>query len=127
MASSSTPRIQIYKADGAIAKGKAVICGTDDDHVAIGAANTSKCIGVLQSAAAAAEDLVEVALPGGGGKGLLGETVSAGQLLVSHTDGTLYKVNSSGDRVIAMAMEGGVSGDLINIEVIVAVGTTADQ
>jgi hypothetical protein len=127
MASSSAPRILVYKADGAIPKGSAVKIGSDREHVAIGAANTDGCIGVAQSASSAAEEAIEVAIPGGGGKGLAGETISAGKLLVSHTDGTLYQANASGDRVIAVAMEDAVSGDLFAVEVIVATADAADQ
>jgi hypothetical protein len=117
MASHSDPRILTFKADGAIAKGKAVKGGTDDDHLAVCAANTDKAVGICQSAVLAAEDAMEVALPGGGAKGLCGETVAVGDLLVSHTDGSLVKKNAIGDRVIAMALQAGVSGDLIAVEV----------
>lgn len=94
--------------------------GSDRDHVAVGAANTDRCVGIAQSAPAAAEEVMEVALPGGGAKGLLGETVVAGNDLVSHTDGTLVKPNAAGDEIIARAKEGGASGELINVEVIVS-------
>lgn len=118
MASSSEPKIYTLLAGAAIAKGKAVKIGSDDNHVIASTANTSLNMGVSQNAPAAAEDPCELALPGGGGKGLLGETVVAGNHLVSHTDGTLVKPNASGDQIIAKAMEGGVAGDLIDIEVI---------
>ena len=119
MASSSQPRYLAFLADGAIAKGKAVKIGTDRKHVAVGAANTDKCIGICMTEdVSAAEDQVEVAMQGGGAKGLLGETVTAGHYLVSHTDGSLVKANAAGDHVVAMALEGGVSGDLIAVEVV---------
>lgn len=115
MAVSNRQNMETFLADAAITKGHAVKPGTDASHVAKGTANTSKCIGIAQSAPTTAEDAVEVALPGGGAKGLLGETVTAGAYLVSHTDGTLVLPNAAGDHVIAMALEGGVSGDLINV------------
>lgn len=127
MASHSEPRILSFKADGAIAKGKAVKIGTDKDHVAVGAANTDDCIGVAQSAATTAEDIIEVALPGGGAKGLAGETISAGKFLVSHTDGSLYQSNTSADRIIGMAMEDAVVGDIFAIEVVAGVAVGADD
>ncbi len=117
MASSFEPKIQTFLADGAIAKGKAVKIGTDDKHVAVGAANTDGVIGIAQSASDAAEDLIEVAVGAGGAKGLLGESVVAGKLLVSHTDGTLVKANASGDHIIAKALQDGSSGDLISVMV----------
>lgn len=126
MASSLAPQIQIFKAGAAISKGMAVKPGADNNHVLKGSANTSLCIGVAQSAPTTAEDPVEVAVVGGGGKGLLGETVAAGNHLVSHTDGTLVKVNASGDNIIALAMADGVSGDLIDIMVISGQGAAAE-
>lgn len=117
MASHSTPRVQTFLADAAIARGKAVKIGTDKDHVAVGAANTDQVVGICMEAVTTAEDKVEVALPGGGAPGLLGETVVAGDALVSHTDGSLVLPNALGDVVIAVAMEGGVAGDIIAVEV----------
>lgn len=117
MASHVQPKIYAFKADAAIAKGKAVKVGSDDDHVLAGAANTDSCIGLAQNAASAAEDIVEVALLDGA-KGLLGETVVAGDLLVSHTDGSLVKANALGDELIAKALQGGVSGDLVSVLIV---------
>lgn len=117
MASSLAPKIQAWKVDAAIAKGKAVKIGSDDKHVAVGAANTDACIGIIQNAPDTAEDTAEVAVSGGGGKGLLGESVAAGQPLCSDTDGSLVKPNALGDYVIAHAMQAGVSGDLIDVNI----------
>lgn len=117
MSVSSEPRIISFKADGAIPKGSAVKAGSDKDHVAIGAANTDRCVGVAMTAADAAEDQIEVALQGGGAKGLLGEAVSFGNDLVSHTDGTLVKPNAEGDQIVGRAMQDGDAGDVIGMEV----------
>lgn len=117
MASHSEPRIETFKADAALAKGKAVKFGSDNEHVAVGAANSDLCFGLVQSVSLAAEDVVEVAISGGGAKGLLGETVLAGQPLVSHTDGSLVLPNALGDKIVAWAMEGGLAGDLVGVEV----------
>ena len=118
MAASRTPIITTHFADAAISKGMAVKGGTDANHVAKGSANTSRVLGIAQVAVTAAEDAVEVARVGGGAKALLGETVIFGSYLVSHTDGTLVKANAAGDHVCAFALEGGVSGDLINVDVV---------
>jgi hypothetical protein len=126
MASSSQPKIVALLAGAAIAKGKAVKKGSTDSYVIAGTANTSRCIGVCQNAPAAADDVAEIALNGGGGKGLLGETVAMGDLLVSHTDGSLVKANASGDHVIAMAMKDGVANDLIDIEVMISQAAAAE-
>lgn len=119
MASSSTPRISSFLAAAAIAKGVAVKAGADKSHVAICSAKTDKSIGIVQNAGTAAEDVLEVALQGGGAKALLGGTVSFGDLLAPTTDGSLIATTTANDRVIAMAMEDGVVGDLIGVEVLV--------
>lgn len=126
MASSLEPKIVGFLAGAAISKGMAVKKGADDSHVIKGTANTSLCIGIAQNAPTTAEDLVEVAVPGGGGKGLLGESVVAGNHLVSHTDGSLVKANASGDMIIAMAMKDGSSGDLVDIVVIAGQAAAAE-
>lgn len=118
MASHSSPRIVAILAGAAISKGMAVKKGADDSHVIKGTANTSRCLGIAQNAPTAAEDVCEMAIQGGGAKGLLGETVAAGDLLVSHTDGSLVKANAAGDHLIAKAMKDGVANDLIDVEVI---------
>src|SRR5688572_14540866 len=118
MAVSNKQNMETFLADAAITKGMAVKPGTDASHVAKGSANTSRCIGIAQNSPESAEDAVEVALIGGGAKGLLGETVTAGAYLVSHTDGTLVKANAAGDHVCAIALEGGVANDLINVFVV---------
>ncbi len=120
MASSSAPRILAFLSDSSIAKGKAVKIGTDKNHVALGAANTNRCFGIAQVEVTGSGSVCEVALPGGGAKGLLGESVSAGDDLVSHTDGTLVKPNAEGDQIIARAMQDGSTSDLIAVEVYLA-------
>ena len=117
MASHLQPKIVAMLADASISspKGKALKHGTDFKHVAVGAANTDKVFGLCQSdTVAGAESVVEVAVLGGA-KGLLGETVVAGDPLCSHTDGSLVKPNALGDYVIARAMEGGVAGDIVDV------------
>jgi len=114
MASTLQPQILAFSADAGITKGKAVKSGTDFKHVAVGAANTDRCIGIIQNTPTTAEDVAEVAFPGGGAKVLLGETVAAGKDVCAHTDGTLVAVNAEGDQIIARLIEGGVSGDLVD-------------
>ncbi len=117
MASSSEPRILVFKSDGAIPKGYAVKAGSDKNHVAIGAANTDRCMGIAQNATTGAEQAVEVAMPGGGGKAFVGETVVAGNDLVSGTDGKLMLPNTDGDEVIARCVSGGAASDLVGVEI----------
>lgn len=118
MAVSNKQNMETFLADGAISKGMAVKMGTDESHVAKATANTDKAIGLCQNDPTAAEDACEVALPGGGGKGLVDETVSAGAYLVAKSNGKLEKANAAGDHVCAMALQSGVAGDLINCLVV---------
>ena len=127
MSSHSPSRILTFKAGGAIAKGKAVKFGADREHVVVGAGNTDACFGIAQNAAVSAEDAVEVAIQGGGAKALAKETITAGKLLVSNADGALEQTNADGDRVVAMAMEDAVVGDIFAVEVVVCLATAADK
>jgi len=127
MSSHSPSRIQTYKSDGAIAKGKAVKIGSDSQHVVVAGGNTDPCVGIAQNATTGAEQLVEVALQGGGAKGLAKEQITAGKLLVANADGALEQTNASGDRVIGLAMESAVAGDIFAVEVVVATADSADQ
>lgn len=126
MASSSSPKINSFLAGAAISKGMAVKFGSDEKHVVKGAANTDRVIGIAQNAPSGAEEFCEVARPGGGAKGLLGENVTKGKFLVAHTDGTLVKANAAADVVIAVAMEDGSSGELIDVEVVMFLAAAAD-
>lgn len=126
MASSLKPNIVAFKADAAITKGMAVKFGTDDQHVAKSAATTNYHMGIAQSAPTAAEDVVEVAVAGGGAKGLCQTTVTRGHLLTAHTDGKLKPIAAAGDRLVAIAMESGVAGDLIEVIVIAGQAYQAD-
>lgn len=103
-----------YKAGGAIPKGAAVkVSGSDGKTVVVCTAKTDKSIGIAQGAASLAGDLIEVAIPGGGAKAKLGGTVAAGDLLAPTTDGSLIVTTTANDRYIGMALEDGVSGDII--------------
>lgn len=121
MASSSSPRIEIFKADGAIAKGKAVKAGSDKDHVAVAAAASDKIIGWAQNDADVAGDKVEVALPGGGSKVLCGGSVSMGDMLTSDASGKAIVTTTNADRYAGVAMQDGVAGDIIYAEVSVGI------
>ncbi len=124
MASSQIPRIGAYLAGGTIVKGHAVKL-TAEDTVIECTANTDETLGLAQSAASSGQT-VEVALPGGGGKALLGENVLINAHLVSHTDGTLVKVNSTSDRVCARATVAGSSGEIIGVEVMHGTGFASE-
>jgi len=127
MSSIFSPRIGTFKASAAITKGAAVKIGADNEHVTECSATTDKSIGIAAGDAAAAEDVIEVYLPGGGGKALAQTAIAAGKLLTSHTDGSLKPIAAANDRVIAMAMEDAVANDLFAVEVLVAQGTATES
>jgi hypothetical protein len=118
MASYSTPRIFSYKATAAITKGRAVMLGADSKHVTIATGPTVGLVGVSQGDAPNAEDTIEVSLQGGGGKGLAGGTIARGDLLTSDANGALVVATVAGSRLVGMAMDAAVAGDLFAIEVI---------
>ncbi len=117
MASHSQPRVLTFTSTAAIAKGKSVTLDATGKLVTAANAKTDKQIGIAMNAATAAGEKVEVALNGGGAKGLLGNTVSAGDLLSSTTGGALIATTTAADRWVAVAMEDGVANDLISVEV----------
>lgn len=127
MSATLEPKIQVFLADGVIAKGKAVKIGTDRNHVAVCSATTDKAIGIAQSASTAAEDQIEVALPGGGAKFLAQATISAGMLLVPHTDGSIKKIAAANDCLVGQAHEDAVAGDLFAGIVLVGQAVTTQS
>jgi len=125
MASSLAPKILTFIANGTIAKGKAVkFVASNASRVVVAAQTTDDVIGLAQNDVVA-EDIVEVAVIGGGAKALAQTTIAAGLLLVPHTDGALKPVAASANRIIAIAMDDAVAGDIFDVMVIScqAVGT----
>ena len=114
MSSILQPQILIFKADAAIAKGKAVKTGAGgDDYIQVCSAATDKSIGITQNAGAAAGDMIEVAVYGGA-SALVGGTVAVGDLLTSDSSGLLVATTSANDKIIAKAMAGGVVNDIVS-------------
>ena len=118
MASYFQPNLLAFKAAAALVAYKAVKAGADKAHVAVCSAGTDNVVGICQSVSEAAEDVIEVALPGGGAKALLGGSVSFGDLLVADSAGKLVASTTPGDRYIAMAMQDGVLDDVISVHVV---------
>lgn len=118
MASTFQQNMVIYKAGAAISKGMVVKFDTSDDHVIKAALATNSLIGIAQTAATTAEDLVEVALPGGGAKGLSGGVITRGALLTSDTSGKLVSTTSTADRIIGVALASAAADDLFDVMVV---------
>lgn len=122
MASYSQPRVLTFKATAALTAYRAVKPGADDQHIQKATAASDKQIGICQNTVTAAEDLIEVALPGGGAKMVLGTGgASWGDLLTADSNGAGVVTTSNAARVIAMAMEDGVEGDVIAVEVMAGI------
>lgn len=119
MASHLKEKCLAYKAAGAISRGMAVKPGADRSHVAKATAATDKIIGLAISTTENAEETIEVAHPGGGAVALLGDTVSAGDLLTADANGKLIATTTANNKIIAQALEDGVLNDLIAVNVIV--------
>lgn len=113
MASIHIPLIYTFEAGAAIAKGKAVKLSGDKKTVVQASATTDQVIGVAQNVAANVGDLVEVAFPGGGAKGLAKASIALGDELGVNADGSVQKVASANDRIIGYAMDSAVAGDLL--------------
>lgn len=120
MSSYAEPKCLSFKAAGAIPKGSAVKAGADNAHVAKATAATDKIIGIALNDAAAAEDVVEVGLPGGGAAGLAGGTIAFGDLLTSNASGALVATTTANDRVVGIAMDAAVVNDLFSVHVVVS-------
>ena len=118
MSSHLQPKCLTFKSGGSIAKGTAVKIGADNLHVVVCSAKTDRSIGIAQNDVTGAEQLVEVALPGGGSKAKAGGSVSAGDLVAPTTDGSLITTTGPGDRYIAMALEDAASGDLFATNIV---------
>lgn len=117
MASYSEPRVLTFKATHAMSRGHAVKFGADRLTVSKGSAASDLLVGISQTTVTTAGDKVEVAINGGGAIGLAGGTISAGNKLTAHTDGTLLASTTSNDQVVGVAMEDAVAGDLFAMEV----------
>lgn len=120
MSSFAQQNILTFMADGAIPKGSVVKVGSDAKHVAKSTAATAKNFGIAQNAATAADDKVEVALPGGGAKGLAGGTISYGDLLTADSNGALVATTTANDRVVGIALEDAVANDVFSVFVSVS-------
>lgn len=114
MSSTLAPKILSFIAGGTIVKGHAVKVSNDNGKYVIECTAATEGVGIAQSDALINE-VVEVALPGGGAKAKAQTTVARGDLVASHTDGTLKPTTTQNDRVLGVAMEAAVVGDLFAV------------
>lgn len=126
MASSRAPIYKSFLADADLSSYQYcfVKIGTDEQHVALGTAN-SKVIGILMNKPTSGQ-AAEVAMPGGGGKLKISETVTAGQYLTSTSVGQGEVADTSGEHVGAYAQDDGVVSDVIAVDVVVFEAASSD-
>lgn len=124
MPSTIKKNMTTYLAGAAISRGMAVKFGADEKHVVKCAANTDSVMAIAQNDAVDAEQMIECAHLGGAVAKVSG-VVSKGKFLVPHTSGALEQANASGDHVIAQALEDGVDGQIISVEVVKFIATGA--
>lgn len=115
MSSIFPQNVLVFKCAAAIVKGVVVKPGADKDHAIVSAAATSLNFGINQTLTTTAEDKMEVAMPGGGAKGLAGGTFYFGDLLTADSAGKLVATTTPGNRYIAMALEDAVAEDLASV------------
>lgn len=127
MSAMIRPLIATFECDAAIIKGSAVKFGTTNKRVAVVSATTDLSIGVAQNTTTTAGDLVEVAFPGGGAKGLAKTTISKGNILGHNADGSLQKLASASDKIIGQAMQDASAADVFEIFVISAQGVATQS
>lgn len=127
MSSMIKPLIATFEADGAIAKGQAVKFGTSSKRVTPVGATTDLSIGIAQNIAVNAGDLVEVALPGGGAKALAKASISKGNILGHNADGSIQKLASASDKIVAQAMDDAAAGDIFSVMVLSAQGVATQS
>lgn len=108
-----------WKAYAAIAQHVFVIQGTTADTVETAGAN-AECMGINQSSDTdAADKIADIALPGQQAKLKLGGTVTWGTHKRLKSDASGYGVAATADTdyTCATPLQGGVSGDIINVVV----------
>lgn len=127
MSAMIKPLIATFEAGAAIAKGQAVKIGSSSKVVVKITATTDLSIGIAQNVATAAGDLVEVAVPGGGGKALAKTTISAGNILGHNADASVQKLASANDKIVAQAMEDAVAGDVFQVLILSAQGVATQS
>ena len=127
MSSMVKPLIATFEAGAAITKGQAVKFGSNNKTVVKCAATTDNAIGIAQNVALAAGDLVEVALPGGGAKGLAKATIALGDILGVNADGSIQKLASASDHIVGQAFDAAVAGDIFAMHVLSAQGVATQS
>ena len=118
MSSFTEPRIYTFNATEAIAKYLFAIQVADKTVEQCDGAG-ELMTGITMSAATAALQAIEIALPGGGAKITIAGTVTRGEYIKTDANGKGVACSADGDFYGARAMASGVTGDIIPVEVMV--------
>ena|SRR3990167_2965696 len=119
MASYAEPRLKSYLADADLSalQYTFVKLGTDEKHVAAQTTKGGKNLGILMNKPTSGQEAV-VALPGGGAKLKVSETVAQLDYLISGTAGKGEQADAAGQHVGAMAHDAGVTNDIVAVDVV---------
>jgi len=90
---------------------------TANDTITFATASTDVLVGIIQESVVSG-DSTTVAIPSGGAtsKAVCGENLSRGNYLTADSAGKLVRAYQTGDRVIAKALESGVTNDVIEVQ-----------
>lgn len=118
MASNHPSNVKAYRAEADLSakQYRFVIPSTDDKHIAISGAG-GQSLGILMNEPAAAEEAAEIALIGGGAKIKLAATVALNGQIKSDANGDGVPADTDKDWCGAIAVEAGVSGDIVSVMV----------
>jgi len=116
MASRNEGLQKTYYAGAAIAASRIVKGGADETKVVVGAAATDKLIGIGDSLGSASGETLDVIIDG---IALVkaGGTIAVGDIITSDGTGQALATTTAGNRYIGIAIDPGVSGDLIGVRI----------
>lgn len=99
--------------------------GADLEHVAKATAATDKIIGTanhdVEYNSASGDEPLEVCMNGGGAPFKAGGTIQLGDMLTADANGDIVATTTSGNRVVGVATQDAVVGDIFGGEVALSV------
>ena len=119
MASSFQPKLRSYVSSGVIPAYSFVKLAGADKNPTVVVCESARAYGISQNDAQIPSGTpVEVALPGGGALLKIAGNVALGNSLKATTAGAGIATTTAGDYSGAVAVEAGVSGDIIGVHVV---------
>ena len=129
MASYPDPKIKAFLANADLSSYKFcfVKIETDEQHINVCGTKGEQSVGILMNAPDAAGKIAEVAIPGGGALLKLGGTVSAMEQIITSASATGIVPDAAGQAIMAQALDDGVLGDVIAVNVVFAESYNAES